>query len=605
VIRTIRSSPARDAGLLFDPPDGYRFSGGYLVTYELSIDTLLRRVLAPLVNADPDEPLEVGRAEPKMTVAYHREHPGPIMPSWTVELVRVSQHDGRPLHAKGGLLRFEPDDGRQQPLLRGWIGSANLTEGGLRHNRELILSGQRAGTGADEVVDTAIALCRLVAIATGSTPALTKLLAGLRAPTGRARTRLLETVKAREPLLARVKPPERFDRLDIITPPFQSLGSGARVASALAPILPDSGSVHIYTSTNIPLTEEEEEFRATAFSSTLVESLGERGLEVVVHFTPDVRDGQRRPLHAKAFVLHGSAKSVVLIGSANCTISGLGGGNREAMAIVQLDRTDAELLVYGGFEGWSWTGLGLEETLLTKRDFDPPTAGELFPEAYASLQPDAANVADAARGRWTGKLTVTGLEPGAKVTVGVGGRYGQAVVAADGTVDVAAAFGVMNIELLPEQGTVTITTAENQILNLVVYVDATRDWYIKMLEMRDRPPRSRPTRDVHELQLLLRGLRQVRSARFNLAMPTATGGSLADDRLSLPLDRRFDFLARHVSRLPAWADNDLLRTFLDVDEGDPRFEVASAIRSTEIEPSELPLLALLQDAVRDRDRRRI
>lgn len=603
MIRASRATSALDAESLFDPPDGYRFANGYLITYELSLDTLLRRVLAPLTNADADEPLEVGVAEPVLTVAYERKHPGPILPSQGIDLVRVHAADGRPLHAKGGLLRFEPDDRRRRPLVRGWTGSANLTDGGLCHNRELILSGQRTDTGTDDVVDTAIALCRIVARATRSTRAVTKLLAGLDAPTGRARTRLLETITTRESLLDRVKPPEGFNRLDIITPPFQSQGTGPSIAKALAPILPASGPVHIYTSTPLPLRKAEEAREKTAFSAGLVGALRGMNLKVEVHFTPEVRDEQRRSLHAKAFVLHGTSGSVALIGSANCTVSGLGGANREATAVAHLARDEAEQLIHDGFQDWIWTGLEIDEDLLEARDVDTPDTVEPFPDAFARLTPETQLGTDGVRGRWAGTLTAHGLVANATVTVTVAGRSVHARVAADGTLDIAAAFGSETIGLLPEHGTVTITTTSGQTAELVVYVHASRDWFVKMLEARNRPPRSRPARDIHELHLLLRGLRQARNTRFNLASPTANTGLVADDRLTLPIDRRFDFLAKHVAQLPAWADDELLGTFLEVHEDDARLTVARAIKAAPHERSEDPLLELLQQAIHEREKR--
>ena len=600
MIRASRSASAFAAEWLFNPPDGYRFASGYLITYELNLETLLHRVLAPLTSADPDEPLEVGLGEPVLTVAYERKYPGPILPRG-ISLVRVPADEGRPLHAKGGLLRFEPVDGRQRPLLRGWIGSANLTDTGLRHNRELILSGQRTDTGADEVVDTAIALCRMVARATGSTRTVTKVLAGLGAPTGRERTRLLETVTTREPLLARVKPPRGFDRLDIITPPFQSPDTGASIATLLAPILPAAGSVHIYTSTPLLLTKAEEAPERSAFSRTLVDAVAATGLEVQVHFIPEIQHQQRRSLHAKAFLLHGSSSSVALIGSANCTVSGLGGGNREAMAVVHLARGDAEQLVTDGFEGWTWTGLEIDEELLAARDVATSEADGFLVDAFASLVVSAE--LGTVSGRWPGQLIAHGLEPGTEVTVSVGGRSTTALVAADGTLDITAAFGGATIGLLPEHGTVTITTASGQSAELVVYVDASREWFVKMLEARDRPPRSPPLRDIHELDLLLRGLRQARDTRFNLAPPTTTTGLVADDRLTLPLDRRFDLLAKHVARLPVQPDEETLRTYLDTGADDARFTVARAITTGQGEPVDDRLLDLLQQTVRERDGR--
>lgn len=132
----------RALGELFDPPAGYHLAAGFLVTYDLAIDALVETVLARLAGAQPHERVEIGLADPALTIAYERLHPGVMVPSWNVELVRCPTREGRPLHAKGGLLRFEPEDRRRRTLLRGWVGSANLTTGGLQRNHELVLAGE-------------------------------------------------------------------------------------------------------------------------------------------------------------------------------------------------------------------------------------------------------------------------------------------------------------------------------------------------------------------------------------------------------------------------------------------------------------------------------
>jgi hypothetical protein len=561
-------------GQLFDPPDGYRFADGFLVTYELSIATLVRRVLPTLCGAEIGDRYAIGELAPRLTVAHERVHAGPMMTSWNVELVQPT--DKRILHAKGGLLRFEPIDARRPLLLRGWVGSANLTDSGLYSNQELVLFGECRLTDLDPAVDAAAALCFEVAKVTNSSHRLRSVLRHAMARTRRSAARLRHTIDKPGRLLDAVTPPDGFDHLEIVTPVFQTQNSGRAIARALEPILPGAGgTVDIYTTTDLDLQESIEHVDTAAFSRSLVDALEARKLTVTVHFTPEQHgpDAPRRALHTKAYALHGTDRSTLLVGSANCTVAGLS-RNREALVELDLPYAEAAHLIRGSFDGWLWTGLELDESQLPDRPPDGQ-AGDPRPlaGAYASLTPTDATTA---RGHWSGRLVLHGLQAGAKVEVEVAGHRVSGVVRADGTLDVTELLRWEAIELLPDQGKVVIRVG-GQEHELLLWVHAGPDWYENMAKLTDRQLRPSTRGELEELQWLNRQHRRfLRTSSQTGRGPSGGAAPAADDRLTLPIERRFEVVARYAARLPS-NDEAYLAQLLEVTTDDPRLDVIRAI----------------------------
>jgi hypothetical protein len=597
-----RTAPVRE---LFDPPAGYRLGAGFLVTYDLSVEALVDLVLAPLARAAPHEIPEIALANPLLTVAYERLHPGPQVPSWNVDLVRPDTTEERPLHAKGGLLRFEPDDGRRRVLLRGWVGSANLTVGGLRHNREVLLVGECGLAAPDPAVDQAAQLCIEVATACGSLAQrrLRTVLKNSDRAGRRRRGGLLHTVGSSRRLLDGTPRPPGFHRLDIVSPVYQAARTGQRVAEHLAPILPEGGEVHIYSSTNLIDIQPGGHHTAT-FPRTLVDHLrGHYGLEVTVHILPELHEQRRRRLHAKAYVLHGDHESVVLVGSANATVSGLGGANREALATYRVPSAAARQFIDEQLTEHSWTGLDLDESDLLAQDRGRALGHNDMAGAYAVFR-----VADdgpvSPDGRWIGDLILEGLPAGKRYQVTIGGRTIEATSDAEGRIDVTAALAE-RLELLPRDGVVRISPTDERSSEVVVYVRASEACLRAVIEQRDRPPRPRSPKEIHELERLLASIR--RSSRPSSRKPSARdeASALPDDRLTLPLDRRFDLVAKFAAQVP-WASDEDLRRFLDVDPTDARVAVLTAIRTarTRRAPDDDALLGQLQRVVRELDGRR-
>jgi hypothetical protein len=583
---------------LFDPPAGYHLTAGFLVTYDLAVTALVETVLARLAGAQPHERYEIGLSAPELTVAYERLHAGPMIPSWHVELVRCPAGEARPLHAKGGLLRFEPEDGRRRTLLRGWVGSANITAGGLQRNHELVLAGESPLGQPNLAVSQAMQLCDAVAEVAGP---LAKTRLGSVVPARQRRRRsgeqLLHTIDEHRALLAGVPVPAGLHRLDIVTPLYQARDSGAHVAKALEPILPDvGGQVHIYTSTDLENIEEGAHHVAT-FPASLSDTLRDTyGLEVTAHFLPEVIDGQRRRLHAKAYVLHGDTKSVVLVGSANATRSGLLGNNREALAVHRLEPAAAAQWLHDHLTAKCWTGLSFDERGLDAGDRDVQQGDDLA-GSYAELSiPDDAEVGP--DGRWVGRLTLRRLPAGRRLTVYFEGSSVTATVNTDGELDVSALLDDEPFALLPHEGVVKVEDQQGVWHDVVVFAHASAEWYAKEIERRDRPPRPRTAREVHELERLLASLRRSHQPTPP-GTPRPAGETIgADDRLSLPLDRRFDLVAKFAARY-ALATDEELRHYLEIgDEFDPRHEVIRAIRTAR-SGTQPGLLGALQRAVQD------
>jgi hypothetical protein len=585
---------------LFDPPAGYYLKAGFLVTYDLSVTALVETVLARLAGAQPHERLETGLEGPTLTVAYERLHTGAMIPSWNVELVRCPSSDGRPLHAKGGLLHFQPVNGQRRSLLRGWVGSANLTAGGLQRNRELILAGECGPGQTNLAVSQAMQLCDAVADTTGS---LAKRRLAWVAPTAQRRRRsgvsLLHSIGEDRGLLAdahRVVP-EGLHRLDIVTPTYQSKGSGRDIAEQLQPILPPpGGEVHVYTSTDLEDIQEGDH-HVTAFPTSLTDALRDlHGLEVIAHFLPEVVDGQRRRLHAKAYILHGDTEAVVLVGSANTTRSGLGGKNREALAIHRLETSAAREWLDRHLTDHCWTDLDHDEGRLRSVEVDAETGDDLVATTYAELA-IADDTKIGADGRWVGQLILHRLPPGRQLTVRVGERSVTATVGHDGMIDVSAHLDGEPFALLPHEGSVKIEDEHGNHHEVVVFAHASQDWFKAAIEQRDRPPRPRSAREVHELERLLATLQRFQQPTSSAPTPPAGGHAGPDDRLVLPLDRRFDLVAKFAAHYPLATDEEI-RRYLEAEENDPRYEVVRAIRTARTGGTDDPLLRQLQEAVR-------
>jgi hypothetical protein len=162
-------------------------------------------------------------------------------------------------------------------------------------------------------------------------------------------------------------------------------------------------------------------------------------------------------------------------------------------------------------------------------------------------------------GRWVGQLILHRLPAGRQLTVHVGGRSVTATVGVDGTIDVSALLDGEPFALLPHEGSVTVEDEHGNRHEVVVFAHASEDWFTAAIEQRDRPPRPRSAREVHELERLLATLQRFQQPTSSAPTPPAGGHAGPDDRLVLPLDRRFDLVAKFAAHYPLATDDEIRR----------------------------------------------
>lgn len=559
---------------VFTVPAGYRCAGALLVTYDLSESTLLRRVLAPLAGVDPAQTLQVYAYAPPVTVLCQRPWPEPLRLQGRIEILPFQPTGGRILHVKAGLLRLDPDDGRRSPLLRAYLGSANLTEGGFGTNREVVVWSQVRRSRGDDLVTAVMAVCREVADQHQTAAQLRAVLDGLLDGFPEPRmlpSSLRTTVADRQPLLRDVPHPEGFDRLDVITPPFWREGSAERLSEALTPLLPPvGGRVRLLTSTPALIVDGDDDPASAPVPPGLVRHLEDAGREVEIGVISEQDQHRSRPLHAKLYLLHGSTRSTVVLGSANATAPGLTGGNREAMVLLDLPREQAEQLVE---QPGPWhTAVVDHAALPTGSVTDDPDVtttairAVFVPDEHAQGRPGQA--------RFDGSLHLLGVPAGEDVHIWLDGTDATAESDDDGRVDVADAFGGQTIRLSLASARLEVAVGEGDRVRIPIYLEAPEGFFDRQLANEEDPTRA--ASDRHPLEhLLLADLRRLR------ALPgRPTGGPRpvvgVDDRLALPIYHRLQTILRFRSSLRGRVDDGELAEYLDVQPDDARLHVARA-----------------------------
>lgn len=546
------------------------------------------------------------REAPELTVVCQRASPGPALPS---QLSVVSLPDGtdlRPLHVKVGLVRFEQEEGSPRPLVRAYIGSTNLTGGGFGGNLEtLVWTEDAKGKVKNGMLQVVISgACREVAAAAGPKQSeleesLDKLLAGFHEPAVpssalRHTINNTDTDFRRTRLLGDVPHPDGFDRLDVVSPPYWQPHTGSRVADELVAVLPpQGGTVRLLTCGAIGDTDDVRP--AVAFPESLVRALESEGLNVQPGVIGELHDGQRRPLHAKMLLLHGAQRSTVVLGSANATVSGLGGKNREAVVLLDLARQHADELV-DAVGPWR-TDIELDEGALEDRQGDQE-ATETMAGIVATFVPAVDDLSSRSSGRYLGVLVVRGFEPCATVRIVLGERCLDLVADEMGHVDVAAAMEQGLVELDLRRVTLFVEI-DGRLRPILVTFDAPQDWLDVQIARLDAPPRQRALRHPLE-QLLFRDLRRVQQRRHQEARAPGAYTAAGDDRLSLPIDRRLQVLLRFRRSAPHDLSEEIIADYLDAaDVNDPRVQVArAALQPDVVQDTNDPLITALRDALR-------
>jgi hypothetical protein len=130
---------------------------------------------------------------------------------------------------------------------------------------------------------------------------------------------------------------------------------------------------------------------------------------------------------------------------------------------------------------------------------------------------------------------------------------------------------------------------------LVLWVYAGPDWFENMAELADRELRPRTRSELEELQWLNGSYRRfLRTSSQTGRGPSGGTSPETDDRFTLPIERRFEVMARYAERLPS-TDEAYLVQLLEITTDDPRLDVIRALAGARTNGSEL--LARLKAAV--------
>lgn len=333
---------------LFEPPNGWTFTRGVVLTHDCNWAHLTDAVAPALVGCTDGSPTVRRRAAQAVPGAQlwvladaRRTSGGPLHP-WA-RLVPVG---GRRLHAKVGILEFGSGNGRRR--YRGWVTSANLTHSGTSRNLELALVDECTATDRSPrlVADLAVALEALLGSAEVTTAdrrsvrsAVRSLRRGMTArPTGG----LIHSLDAERPIVDGLpRAAGHADRIVIVTPAFAA-ASDSVPADLMAPWIGDATRVELITQAG---TDGTLRFSAAVLGG--LRALAGSG-SVTVSTVPLDPVGQgevQRRLHAKLVAtVHGEVARV-LVGSANFTAPGLSGRNREAVVAVEMSAAELEALL--------------------------------------------------------------------------------------------------------------------------------------------------------------------------------------------------------------------------------------------------------------------
>lgn len=282
---------------------------------------------------------------------------------WDLLSVRVP---GGIQHAKVSLLCWEHS-------VRILIGSANLTEPGYRQNRELVTAVDSTKDGAHhalvgEVVKFLKTVLKFTPQGDGASgpkeraeqflkqvTQIVRVWPGARAmpglsvafaPTLPTAKRSVARSSWQQALEEATRSNRKLQRIAIASPFFDQ-GDASGFVETVYGALHRSGDRVVELAAPVQVEEAAEVARLAAPSAFL--RVAEEGdIALAVYQLPAVdQHGNRRPWHAKALVLESDSRTVLLTGSANCTLAGLGinRANIEAGLLYTIDRSRHDLPV--------------------------------------------------------------------------------------------------------------------------------------------------------------------------------------------------------------------------------------------------------------------
>lgn len=572
------------------PPEGYRFVRGVWITHDVDwvlVTDTIAPLLAGVVGENPRRRYRTARAiegaDLLVLASAGRETPGPIH-TWA-RLVTVH---GRVQHAKMAVLQFQRVTGAAV-VTRAFVASANVTRGGLLHNRELFVSDEVSGQSRrPSIVPDVLDALRQLAAAEGLPPAVaTDLKSSLRSisdalPSRVSRARQLRhSLSSPLPLVDAVKPPgRRSARRLVMVSPGHAL-DGDRLVEHLASIglVAPGVSVEIHTGGGV----NGDRGGVASFSPTFVERLRRLGALVSLHVVPEVEQvgerDRRRPLHAKLVATVDSAGDVLaLVGSANCSTSGWLGGNREAMV---LQRSDEKTL----------------NGLLAELGATPAAPTPVSPPPVPARESPAPPPPG-----------LPGFEPRRTAGGDLVGPINLDVFKTDGCRIVAAYLGGHSVAVEDLEAGIVPIPERNAVLVLQIRTRSGAVYEYRFQLGGGAPERNpsiwttdpdEPPERVDAWLTALLGDVQM-AAHRPPKPPGCTGKPTSDDTYRIPLQRRLALIARHRDDLRrAVLPGELRKAMNNLLEDPVERKVAEALLFETI-PGNGPLLAAVHDVARGR-----
>lgn len=409
---------------VYAPPPGQRFVRGIILTHDLSISAL-NELLLPVLAGVGTTGRQAGcdaaiRLPPKgLTVVAAGDRF--TADSFRTPATRILWLKGRRLHAKVAVLQFERDNEDVSTATGGFltiVTSANLTDAGLCGNWEIyatewLPSNGGGGSIAQPVLDAMkrladdpslandrLELRRLVRGMTKELPAKARparaaIADSLNSPTGK-------------PFVTQLLHPGPT-RLTLVGPAFAA--NNADVASRLQSVLGSDPAVDLVVGSTLTAKQLRAGQGVVGVPRRLLSDLREQvgASNVTVYAVPidDAATGKIRQLHGKSIIADYANESIQMLGSANITVRGLAGRNRElVLAATVPPETSTELLAHVG-------AVPLRDHQVVDVDDPSPLSGTVAPGSTpltATLEPDPGQ--DAGRSMVTGTLCFVGLKNG-------------------------------------------------------------------------------------------------------------------------------------------------------------------------------------------------
>ncbi len=561
------------------PPHGYRFEAGVWLTHDLAVSSVNDLLLPALAGVHATER------------GLHRAAPGDVDP-WALlicaaadrinaqgllpDAVRVLPVAGRRQHAKAAVLHYlrsGPTSLGPAALTRTLVTSANITAGGLTRNRELVVI-QTVGsdTKGTALLPELLAsfrgvredlpshartwldaqLTRLTQLTNGSVRSTQSISHSI----GKART-----ISFTEGFGA-----TSAGRILLVGPAFAADTSD--VALLLDPLIGTSTVVDLVVGSRRTAAQLRRGTGTVEVPTGLLVGLRKRSHHVTVYAIPatDSVAGINRVLHGKTILVQRGETITQMAGSANLTLRGLGGGNRELVVFIDrpdLGSTDHELKTLGAIE--------VKERSITAPVDRPPLPDLIDPSAaplLAMFVPDSGQ--NAGNASLTGTLSVTGT------------GHSPSFIVVDGH-RITLTNGQAQVTL--SSGSVITTTASDRARDILVTLTPLegRAFWTSIpgdVRLRDTDP------------LLTRLLSDVDRAtrRGSNPQPTPNGPSPpnptppASDGFALPGNVRLNAVARYRDHLSHYerdrAQEILLALFPDSVEREVAEVVLDAARAT-------------------------